>query len=259
MQHSISILGSGWLGSQLPALFLKQGYRVNISTRSAAKLSQLAVNKVTAYQIDIEDLGDNIEDFLNVETVIINITSKNLRAFNDLLNAIEKSPVVNLLLISSTSVYPAGSGVSQESDSLELQSHPLLQIEKLFCDSRHFHTTVLRFAGLIGPKRHPGRFFSSGNKLRDPLGRVNLIHLDDCLNIIKQIVDKKAWGEIFNGCADSHPTKLAYYTQCASALGYPAPEFLKNGAENNKVVCNRKLKEQLGYQFIYPDLEQILW
>jgi len=259
MHRNISILGSGWVGSRLAALFVEQGDCVNISTRTAHKLRQLKASNTTVYQLDIESLSGNIQDFLNAQTLIINITCKNVSAFKNLLKEIEISPIQNIIFVSSTSVYPADSGLCRESDPLDCSTHPLLQIEKIFSDNKHFQTTILRFAGLIGPKRHPGRFFNSGKKVRDPQARVNLIYLDDCLNIIKSVVEKQMWGQVFNCCADSHPSKQAYYTKSALALGGNPPEFLKPDISSNKVVCNNKLKALLDYQFIYPDLEQIPW
>jgi len=259
MHRHISILGSGWLGSRLAALFVKQGEHVNISTRSAHKIRQLTARNTTVYQLDIESLSFNIQDFLNAQTLIINITCKNVSAFKNLLKEIKISPIQNIIFVSSTSVYPVGSGLCLESEALDCTTHTLLQIEKIFFDNKDLQTTILRFAGLIGPKRHPGRFFKSGKKVRDPQARVNLIHLDDCLNIINRVVDKNVWGEVFNCCADSHPSKQDYYTKSALALGSNPPEFLKPEISGDKVVCNDKLKAVLDYQFIYPDLDQIPW
>ncbi len=255
----ISILGSGWLGAKLPELFSKEADSVHISTTTAEKLTPLTRAGVSAYLIDIERLTDNIQDFLNAQIVIINITSKNTAAFKNLIREIEKSPVEKVLFISSTSVYPPSHGLCRESDTLDSTGHPLLQIEEMFTTNPHFQSSILRFAGLIGPQRHPGRFFRSGKKIRDPQARVNLIHLDDCLNIIHRIVEKQAWGQIFNACADSHPSKQEYYTKCALALGLTAPAFLTPAVSSQKVVSNSKLKTCLDYQFIYPNLEQIPW
>lgn len=259
MCKDISILGAGWLGRRLAAQFVRNGNLVKIATRSADRLKRLKVTNVATYQVDIEKLADNIQDFLNAQILIINITSKNIDAFKNLLKEIEKSPVENVLFISSTSVYPTGHGLCRESDKLDITAHPLLQIEKIVSDNKHFQTTILRFSGLIGPERHPGHFFSSGKKIRDPQASVNLIHLYDCINIIKSIAEKQAWGEVFNACADSHPSKLVYYTKCSLLLGLNAPEFLNPEISSNKVVCNNKVKALLDYKFIYPDLEQITW
>jgi nucleoside-diphosphate-sugar epimerase len=259
MGKNISILGAGWLGSRLAEKLVKQGGRVKIATRSAQRLRELSIAGVAAYQLDIEKLTDNIAEFLNAQTLIINITCKNISAFKKLIREIEKSPIEKVIFVSSTSVYPAQHGLCQESDRLDVTTHPLLQIENLLHGNNHFKTTILRFAGLIGPKRHPGRFFTSGKKIRDPSASVNLIHLDDCIGIIKKVIEKEAWGEVFNCCADSHPSKRDFYSKSALSLGISVPEFLSSDITSNKVVANSKIKEILDYQFIYPDLDKIPW
>ena len=59
----------------------------------------------------------------------------------------------------------------------------------------------------------------------DPQGKVNLIHLDDCIKLISQVILLNKWGEVYNGCADVHPTKEEFYTKASRALNCPPPVF----------------------------------
>ena len=257
MDKSISILGSGWLGLPLAKQLLQQFTRVNISTRSVEKAKLLAASGLTPYIIDIENPTDNLQAFLQSDTLIVNITGKNISAFENLLKEIEISPVKKVLFTSSTGVYPQKNGLCFESDELTHVDHPLLTIENLFLKNRHIKSTILRCAGLIGGKRHPGRFFASGRAIRDAQAGVNLIHLDDCLAIISLIISKNIFPEILNVCADTHPSKALFYQFNAVALGLPKPDI--DNADNviNKIVVNEKLKGLLNYQFIHADLMQI--
>lgn len=261
MQKSISILGSGWLGFPVAKKLLAEFSSVNISTRSADKLSLLAAAGLHPFQIDIENLPDNIQDFLHSDILIINITSKNIAAFTNLIAEIEISRVKQVLFISSTSVYPEQESPCKESDNLQQSSHPLLIIESLLQNNSHFQTTILRCAGLIGGKRHPGRFFAANKQaakvIAFPKAPVNLIHLDDCLAIIALIIKKECWGETLNGCADTHPSKEAFYTYNALALGLDRPELSPQSKAVYKVIGNEKLKRLLDYQFIHSDLMRI--
>lgn len=254
--RDISILGSGWLGLPLAISFQKEGMKIHLSTRSSTKFKQLLSTNIDPHLVDIENINNNIQHFLQTPILIINITCKQLSAYQNLLYEIEKSPIQHVLFISSTSVYPSHQGICKESDSI-VEGSNLHCIEKLFMENLHFDCTVIRFAGLIGPKRHPGRFFITGKKVRDANAKVNLIHQLDCILLIKTVLEQEAWGEIFNGCADNHPTKKSYYSKMAKELGYSEPSCLEveNGA--TKVICNEKIKQQLGYQFIYPDVYQI--
>jgi len=255
--NTVSILGSGWLGSPLARYFSKAKYDVKISTRKDEKLTTLQELNTTPFLIDIEHIDSNIQAFLNAKTLIINITCKALPAFERLAKEIETSAVKQVLFISSTSVYPNDAGVCYESDQLEVETN-LRKIEKCFTDNPHFQCTVLRLAGLIGRKRHPGRFFASGKSIKDGLGKVNLIHQADCIKLIECILTQQAWGEVFNGCADNHPTKKDYYTEMAVSLGLPKPNYIIAENSASKVISNEKVKRKLGYQFIYPNILEII-
>lgn len=257
MEQSISVLGSGWLGFPLAMQLQKQFSRVNISTRSTEKSNQFEAIGLTPFIIDIENINDNIQPFLQSDILVVNITGKNIEAFKKLVHEIEKSPVKKVLFTSSTGVYPQQDGVCYESDDLSQVEHPLLTIEQLFLTSKHFKSTILRCAGLIGGTRHPGRFFASGSAILDPQAGVNLVHLDDSLAIIVLIINKNIFPEIINVCADTHPTKEQFYLFNATALGLVKPELAKESSIGGKIIANDKLKALLDYQFIHADLMKI--
>tara|TARA_R110001583_G_scaffold6499_1_gene32789 strand:+ start:8048 stop:8842 length:795 start_codon:yes stop_codon:yes gene_type:complete len=256
-KESISILGSGWLGLPLAESLQSDGLNVYLSTRGADKAAQLNELNIKSYIIDIEKTSQQIQDFLQANTLIINITCKVQSAFEDLIAEIEISAIKHVLFISSTSVYANDQGVCKESDPIVDETN-LRKIERLFMENTHFDCTVIRFAGLIGPKRHPGRFFATGKSIKDANAKVNLIHQLDCIKLIKTVLDQEAWGEVFNGCADNHPTKKDYYSTMARSLGYAEPNCLFTEQSGNKVICNEKVKTQLDYQFIYPDIYHVI-
>jgi len=257
---TMSILGSGWLGLPLAESLSKQGYEVKLSTRSEARLPVLLDNAASAHIVDIEALTDTVKSFLNADTLIINITCKQWDAYEQLITEIEKSTIKHVLFVSSTSVYQAVSQLVTEEDDMENPDSFLYRVERLFCDNTRFKTTVLRLSGLIGYSRHPGRFFKSGKVVQQPDAPVNLIHRDDCIGIITSIIEQSSWGQVFNGCATSHPSKRDFYTHARALLELSPPIF--NDVEDNgasKVVSNQKVIKQLGYQFIHPDVMEIVF
>ena len=163
----------------------------------------------------------------------------------------------HVLYVSSTSVYPKTDGVISETDGHEVPTSPIFFIENLLRASNRFRTTVLRFGGLIGYDRQPGRFFSRGRLVANPDAAVNLIHRDDCIGIITRVLELDAWGEVLNGCADSHPSRREFYSYAARSLGLSEPVFADNGPSTGKTVSNRALREMLGYQFQHPDLMKL--
>ena len=254
----ISILGSGWLGSPLASHLFEVGHTINISTRTAEKTKDLADRLFTPYLIDLDNQTTDVDAFLAADIVIINITSKSKDGFAKLISKIENSSIKKVLFVSSSSVYQAVTGIVTEDSGLESADSLLYQIEQMFIANTHFETTILRLSGLIGYSRHPGRFFNNGKIVQQPDAPVNLIHRDDCIGIINHIIEQQAWGEIFNGCAMTHPTKREFYSHARDLLEKPHPEFNDvSDSSAYKIVSNDKVIRQLGYRFIYPDVMDI--
>ncbi len=254
---TISILGSGWLGLPLAEYLANMGYRIKASTRSTTRLNELKSTGIESFIVDIDNPADDRAAFLQADILIINITSKNLASFTQLIIDIAQSTIENVLFVSSSSVYANLNKVVTENEAAELESSPLFQIEQLFRTSPYFKTTVLRLSGLIGYRRHPGRFFRHGKVVDQADAPVNLIHRDDCIGIISAIIEQAAWGQVFNGCADTHPSKRDFYTHATKLLNNSAPEFAGNQETVFKIVSNAKVKRVLNYRFLYPDLMQI--
>lgn len=250
----ISILGSGWLGQPLALQLQARGYSLRVSTTRQVRVDALTSAGLDAMIIDIARLDGAIAAFLDADLLICNITSKDLHGFASLVRALEESPVRNLLFVSSTSVYPNDAGRVREGDGKEAGDSPLLQIEQLLQASNRFRTTVVRFGGLFGPGRHPGRFFRRGGVTLDPDAPVNLIHLDDCIGIIQAIIAQQAWGHVFNCCAPSHPSKREFYTRATQLADAPCPNFAATASVNYKVVDSLQVQQVLGYRFRHPDL-----
>jgi len=254
---SISILGSGWLGLPLAKHFISAGHPVNASTTSKSRLPELATIKVEAFLIDIDKLNENIKSFLQADILIINVPPGNIEGFHKLKEEIDTSKIKNILFVSSTSVYGNNNKTISEPDGEELVDSPLLAIESLFRNITDIETTIIRLGGLIGYNRNLGRFFSKGRLIDNPDSPVNLIHRDDCIEIISQIIEQEIWGEVFNCCADTHPTKREFYTHAANSVGSAAPEFSAAGTTSFKIVSNKKVKQTLDYKFFYADLMKI--
>ncbi|MFT4812103.1 MAG: nucleoside-diphosphate-sugar epimerase [Marinoscillum sp.] len=266
----ISILGSGWLGLPLAIELSQANYHIKASSRSPERLAQLREVGIEAHAYDTEALNtqqDTQESgFLQADILIINITSKNVEAFTQLIAKIEKSTIQQVLFISSTSVYQNSAHLDSaaiiEDDLAALKPCPLLEIEGLFQNNAHFNTSIIRFSGLIGYQRHPGRFFLTTTDdnsvycktIKNPDARVNMIHRDDCIAIINKLIKQNCWNEVFNACGSQHPTRRQFYHAALSHLGGYEPVFSDQADSLGKVISNQKVKDLLGYSFIYDDL-----
>ncbi|MEE9337355.1 MAG: hypothetical protein V3U87_04680 [Methylococcaceae bacterium] len=211
------------------------------------------------FVINIGSLSTNIQTFLQAEILIINIPVKNIGFFESLLKEIEKSKIKKVLFVSSTSVYKDENCVISESDGLESAESPLYKIETLLRDSKKFKITVVRFGGLIGYNRNPGKFFSKGKLVQNPDANVNLIHRDDCIGIIGQIIEQQVWGQVFNCCTDTHPTKRQFYTKVSNDIGFPVPNFVNSKENLFKVISNTKVKTVLNYEFSHKNLMDMIF
>ena len=248
-KQSISILGCGWLGLPLAERLIHLQFQIKGSTTTEAKLAQLKQKGIQAFLIDIETLPDHIQEFLQAEILIIGITTKKLEAYKALISEIALSPIKKVLFISSTSVYAKANQMLAEDSSLLNIDSPFLAIENLFINQLSWITTIIRFAGLIGPKRHPGRFFAQGKPISQPDAPVNLIHLNDSIHLIIEVIQQEAWREMFNACSDSHPSKREFYTRAARAYGAPLPNFIETDRLEYKMISNARVKEKLGLTF----------
>ncbi len=263
--ETISILGCGWLGLPLADYLIGKGYKLKGSTRTRSELEVIKSHGIEPFYLVLDpDLrGDNVDDFFNCDVLVVNfpperrddIAEYHTSQIRSLIARIESSPLTKVLFVSSTSVYPdLGREVSEDDDAPPEKPSgiALLEAERLFRLSSRFETTIIRFGGLIGYDRMPGRFLAGRKGITGGNAPVNLIHRDDCLGIIHRIIERSVWGETFNACADEHPLRKEYYTAQALKLGLDPPGF-EDGGGGFKIIRSDKLKKLLEYRFKHPD------
>jgi len=268
---TVSILGCGWLGLPVGEYLLNKGYVVKGSTTETDKLSILKKKGIDPYSLILnpEIQGENYKEFLNGDTLIVDfpperrddIIEYHQKQIGSLISAIKSTAVQNVIFTSSTSVYPEIDREVLEDEELipyKVSGKALLAVEKMFRECNKFKTTVIRFGGLIGYDRMPGKFLTGKKDLPNGDAPVNLIHRDDCVQIIYQIIKNEIWGEIFNACSDFHPTRKNFYTERAKLIGLEPPTFNEKEKSSYKIVSNKKLKKFLNYDFKYPDPSKII-
>ena len=269
----ISILGCGWLGFPLAKKLIETGFEVKGSTTSESKLETLKSNKIEPFLIALSEdkITGTISEFLNDSEILIIDIPPGLRKITEttsektfvnkiktLLPHIENSTIEKVIFISSTSVY--GDSVSIPTVTEESVLHPdtesgkqLVEVENIFRNNRNFETTIIRFGGLIGEDRNAIKMLTGKTNVANPEAPINLIHQEDCIGIICEMLKKiqldKVWNETFNAVAPNHPKRKNYYTQKAITLNVPKPEFLETGPSIGKIVSSEKLENVLGYKF----------
>lgn len=266
---TISILGCGWLGLPVAERLVQRGYRVKGSTTSPDKIPRLADAGIEPYLLKLDPWshGEQVGDFFRADTVFFNIPPGRRRpdveaffsaVIDSLITELHYAPVDFVVFASSTSVYAPMNGTVYEIDAgkprpWSLSGRALLDAESRLMADSHFDTTVLRFAGLYGYDRKPGRFLAGKKTVENGAAPVNLVHRDDAVAVVEAIVERDVRGEILNVCADEHPTRAAFYTRAAQWLGLDPPVFADESDASFKIVSNERLKQRLGYHFLHPD------
>jgi nucleoside-diphosphate-sugar epimerase len=271
----ISLLGCGWLGLPLAKALLQNGLSVKGSTTSQDKLAELKALNIDPFLValDSKSITGAIENFLSgSKTLVIDIPPQ-LRGKNSdsatanekifvekikkLIPYIEKSRIENVLFVSSTSVYGEANGTTTEQTIAKPDTESgkqLLEVETLLQSNPNFKTTILRFGGLIGEDRNPIKFLAGKVNLENPAAPINFIHQKDCIGIILKIISTNSWNEIYNGVSPFHPTRETYYTQKATELVLPLPQFDHSKPSHGKLILSDKVENVLGYTFIKTDL-----
>ncbi|MBU2997747.1 NAD(P)H-binding protein [Cellulophaga baltica] len=250
MNKTIGIMGCGWLGLPLAKSFIKKEYTVKGTTTSKNKIESLKKEGVNAFVISLSESGitGNINDFLNdIQTLVINVPPK-LRGANKenyiskmelLLSVIKKSKVKKIIFASSTAVYGNFEGDVTEATTPEPVTESgkqLLISEQLFSNETSLQTTIIRFGGLISEDRHPVTMLSKKEKIENGNMPVNLIHRNDCIRIIFEVIKNNWWQQTINAVYPHHPSKKEYYTQEASKKGLNSPDYLLNNNRKGKKV-----------------------
>jgi len=263
--RQISILGCGWLGLPLAKYFITQDYIVKGSTTSPEKVALLKEANIQPYVFSLGTTRNNelFIDFLaNSDVIVINFPPRRIPTivsiYQEQIQAI--LPFINktqkVIFVSSTSVYQnTNDWVTEtlENQPEKESGKAVLAVENILKAHLQERLTILRFAGLFGYDRFPGRFLANKKELPNGKAPVNMIHQDDCIGLINAIIEKQTWGEIINGCSDEHPLREEFYTLAAKKIGLMPPEFKVSDSTSFKIISNTKSKELLQYSYKHPD------
>ena len=259
-------MGCGWLGLPLAKAFIKSGYLVRGTTTSEYKLGMLEKEGITPFLISLseEKIVGNISGFLaDVELIVINVPPK-LRSGNKenyvkkmqlLLESVKAAKTKKVIFVSSTSIYGNIEGEVTEETMPQPNTESgkqLLASENLFKNTPELRTTIIRFGGLIGPDRHPVTMLSGRKGLTNGNAVINLIHVEDCIGIIKAIIQDDWWDELFNGVYPYHPTKQEYYSSEAQKRGLTIPEYSNTSLHSGKKIESRRLIHVKKHHFNTP-------
>ena len=276
----LSILGCGWMGRPLGAHLAGLGLHVHGSTTTPDKLDALRAEGILPFHLTLspDASGDDLDRFFDTDVLFLNVPPPvremprdafpdyHRRQIGSVVEHVRASSIDWIVFASSTGVYPNTEGAPTVTEDDLPPGRPdalsgprrttgrvLTEIEGMLLNLDDVDTTVLRFAGLYGGDRHPGRFLAGRTDVGRPEAPVNLIHRDDCVGIVTAVLQQNARNTVFNACAPNHPTRRALYTRAATSMNLAPPRFDEDGGNPGKVVSNAKLRDRLDYTFHHPD------
>lgn len=249
----IGVLGLGWLGKPLAEELQKEGFQVSGTTTTTAKKLQLLKEGFQAFQIQIEAdriVGEAELFFRNLDVLILNIPPKipkddistYLKKIKRLHIEILKHQIKKVIYISSTSVFEDALNfpVYNEQSTPNAKSPKALQLikaEQTFIKTPEFETAVVRFGGLVGNQRHPVYYLAGKSNLANPAAPINLIHLTDCINLIKTIIKANKFNQVFHGVQSSPESKATFYKKAAQKRSLELPFFDKKVNVGKKITA----------------------
>jgi len=235
----VSIFGCGWLGRAL-AKRLRPKHVVFGAVRSEGSMVQLRKENITAFQNPAP-----LSPFWDAEVLVVSISPRDayLETLAQLPHIVGPS-VVQVILLSSTSVYGDIGGIIDETSPIQSESI-VARGEAQF--KRDFPKgVIIRLGGLMGDDRIAGQWASK--TLEDT--PVNYIHQADAVGVIEQVIEQKVQNETINAVAPVHPKRSMVYKKNAELFGFELPQF-KEGKE--KVVSGEKSRRLLLYTYRFDD------
>ena len=282
MSAALLIVGYGDIGCRVAALALAEGGAVAALVRSNDKATTLTAGGIIPILGDLDDTSTPVCGLHAAGTTILYTVPPpgggeydiRLRVF---LGSIEPgSEPAQVVYLSTTGVYgdQGGALVDERTPTKATTSRARrrLDAENLLLAwgrDRKVKIVILRVAGIYGANRLPlNRLREGAPVLRSEESPFsNRIHADDlarlCLAAAKQGED----GEIINICDGETSTMTDYFNAVADAFALPRPPQVTMAAAKESMpplllsyfsesrrLDNRRMRERLGGNLLYPDL-----
>lgn len=265
--QTVSILGCGWYGLALAKRLVSAGYTVKGSTTTEEKLETLSALSIQPYLLQFEEgSAASDPDFFSTDILVICIPPKRSSAeqssflikIKKIVAQAEAQQLRQLIFISSTAVYGDTNSVITEATTAAPDTDSgkaMLETERFLQSSSSITSTILRFAGLIGPGRNPGRFFAGKQGIPNGQAPINLVHQEDCVEFTLAILEQAAFGDTYNVCSPDHPSKQVFYVKAAQQSQLPLPGF-NDELLKWKIVRSQPANSTFHYQYRIADFSK---
>jgi nucleoside-diphosphate-sugar epimerase len=264
---TVSIIGLGWIGEPLGFFLLEKGLQVLGSTTSSEKQEKLAQKGIQAVRFSLSPHPEGVgyDALFKSKILVVNIPPRarsgngafHLEQIKYLRSLIDNSSTRKVIFVSSTGIYPEVASDEKYSEhfpfSLEnTGNETIFRAEELMAKDRNFELTIVRFGGLMGDDRIPGKYFSGKENVVGH-SRVNFIHRLDAVRMLTWLIEQDLWNETFNGVAPIHPLRREIYEKNALDLGIDPPLGYQNQSEGKHRLIDSSKILDLGFEFEFPD------
>ncbi len=264
----VAIVGLGWLGMPLALSLMGRGWQVSGSKTTLDGVEAARMCGIDSCLLNLTPMlecdSDDLDTLLEVDALVITLPARRtgegdgfyLQAMQEIVDSALAHQIPRIIFTSSTSVYGDSEGQKKESSPLNPQTasgQVLRDLEQWLHGLPGTQVDILRLAGLVGPGRHPGRFFAGKHAPNGSHG-VNLVHLEDVISAITLLLQAPKGGHLFNLCAPGHPARADFYPQMASDLGLASPTFSQSHSEGKgKTIDGSLICKTLGFEYQHPD------
>jgi nucleoside-diphosphate-sugar epimerase len=258
------IIGCGYLGRRVAALWRAQGQRVHATTRRADEAAAFRAQGLDPLLCDVLDPA-GLAHLPPAETVLYAVgfdrsSGSSMRAVyvDGLANVLTHlRPPDRFIYVSSSSVYGQADGGWVDEDAAtepQEESGRIVLAAEAVLRRMLPAAVILRFSGIYGPGRLLRRkAIEQGEPIIGDADKwLNLIHVDDGAHAIVAAAANATPGRIVNICDDQPVRRRDFYTELARVLGAPPPRFippplaaLPPHETANRRIRNARMKEEL--------------
>lgn len=264
----VAIVGLGWLGMPLALSLTARGWQVVGSKTTGDGVEAARMSGIESYKLKLEPElvcdADDLDALMQVDALVITLPARRsgpgesfyLQAIQEIVDSALAYRIGRIIFTSSTSVYGEVSGTLRETsvrNPVTASGRVLKELEDWLHHLPGTSVDILRLAGLVGPGRHPGRFFA-GKMAPDGQHGVNLVHLDDVISAITLLLQAPKGGHIYNLCAPQHPARSLFYPTMARQLGLAVPQFLDATDQGKgRIIDGNRICNELGFEYEHSD------
>ena len=278
MSHNILIVGCGSIGLKL-AMELKEPHQIYGLKRNAENLPA-DINGISADVTHPSSLRGKLPNKLDYIVYCLTASEFNDQAYQEiyikglqnLINEVSNAQLSpkRLFFVSSSSVYPQDNDqwVNEETpvSPTRFSGQRLLEAESIALNC-NIPASNIRFSGIYGGSRT--RLLDqvrNGKANSDSPAYTNRVHEDDCVLILKHLIEKDIKGDTLEDCylaSDSEPIKMNELVvwmgnqieQSGNTTEKSTVANAKKRSAGSKRCSNKRLLDS-GYKFKYPSFRE---